>query len=92
MALNENPAMSPSSSVHCGQDDTIYATIGCVLRKVFADDRISGVHRDPACILLLTLAGFVPTTSQYAALALSHLFTREIETDVQVQHLYKLKG
>ena len=48
MALNKNPAMSPSSSGHCGQYDTMYATIGCVLRKAFADDTILGVHREPA--------------------------------------------
>ena len=42
MALNKNPAMSPSSSGHCGQYDTMYATIGCVLRNAFADDRILG--------------------------------------------------
>ena len=48
MALNKNPAMSPSSSVHCGQYDTMYATIGCVLRKAFADDTSLGVHRGPA--------------------------------------------
>ena len=48
MALNQYLAMSPSSSVHCGQYDTRYATIGCVLRKAFADDTILGVHREPA--------------------------------------------
>ena len=48
MALNKNPAMSPSLSGHCGQYDTMYATIGCVLRKAFADDTILGVHREPA--------------------------------------------
>ena len=48
MALNKNPAMSPSSSGHCGQYDTRYATIGCVLREAFADDTILGVHREPA--------------------------------------------
>ena len=48
MALNKNPAMSPSSSGHYGQDDTTYATIGYVLRKAFADDRIFYVHREPA--------------------------------------------
>jgi len=47
-ALHKNPAMSPSSSGHCGQYDTMYATIGCVLRKAFADDTILGVHREPA--------------------------------------------
>ena len=47
-ALDENPAMSPSSSVHCGQYDTLYATIGCVLRKAFADDTILGDKREPA--------------------------------------------
>ena len=47
MALNKNPAMSPSSSGHCGQYDTRYATIGCVLRKAFADDTILGDHREP---------------------------------------------
>ena len=51
MALNKNLAMSPSSSVHCGQYDTTYTTIGWVLRKAFADDRIWGVHREPACTL-----------------------------------------
>ena len=49
MALNKNPAMSPSSSVHCGQYNTTCTTIGCVLRKAFADDKILGVHREPAC-------------------------------------------
>ena len=53
MALNKNPAMSPSSSVHCGQYDTMYATIGCVLRKAFADDTILGVHHEPARKTLL---------------------------------------
>ena len=49
MALNKIPAMSPSSSGHCSQYDTTYATIGCVLRKAFADDTIFlGVHREPA--------------------------------------------
>ena len=33
MALDKNLAMSPSSSVHCGQYDTTYTTIGCVLRR-----------------------------------------------------------
>ena len=50
MALNKNPAMSPSSSVHYGQYDATYATIGFVLRKAFADDSILSVHREPACI------------------------------------------
>ena len=50
MALNKNLAMSPSSSVRCGQYGTTYTTIGWVLRKAFADDRIWGVHREPACI------------------------------------------
>ena len=49
MALNKNLAMSPSSSVRCGQYDTTYTTIGWVLREAFADDRIWGVHREPAC-------------------------------------------
>ena len=48
MALNKNSAMSPSSSGHYDQYDTTYATIGCVLRKAFADDTILGVHREPA--------------------------------------------
>jgi len=57
MALNKNPAMSPSSSGHCGQYDTMYATIGCVLRKAFADDTILGVHREPVriCIYIIFL-------------------------------------
>ena len=50
MALNKIPAMSPSSPGHCGQYDTMYATIGCVLRKAFADDTILGVHREQACM------------------------------------------
>ena len=49
MALNKNPAMSPSSSVHCGQYDTTYATIGGTLREAFADDTIWGDEREPAC-------------------------------------------
>ena len=48
MALNKNPAMSPSSSGHCGQYDTMYATIGCVLRKAFADDTILGDNLESA--------------------------------------------
>ena len=47
MALNKNLALSPSSSGHCGRYDTMYATIGCVLRKACADDTILGVHREP---------------------------------------------
>ena len=54
-AFRKNPAMSPSSSVHCGQYNTKYATIGCVLRKAFADDRIWGVDREPACSHALKL-------------------------------------
>ena len=46
MALNKDPAMSPSSSGHCGQYDTMYATIGCVLRKAFAGDRNLGLVRE----------------------------------------------
>ena len=30
MALDKNPAISPSSSVLCGQHDTMVVTIGCV--------------------------------------------------------------
>ena len=48
MALNKSPAMSLSSSVHCGQYDTTFTTIGCVLRKAFAVDTILGVNREPA--------------------------------------------
>ena len=48
MALNKNPAMSPSSSIHCGQYDTTYATIGDILRKAFADDTILGDESVPA--------------------------------------------
>ena len=31
----------------------MYATIGCVLRKAFADDTILGVHREPVHINFL---------------------------------------
>ena len=48
MALKNTLAMSPSSSVHCGQSDTTYATVGCVLRKALADDTILGDKREPA--------------------------------------------
>ena len=48
VAFNKNPAMSPSSSSHCGQYDTMYAAIGCVLRKAFADDTFLGVNCEPA--------------------------------------------
>ena len=52
MALNENPAMSPSSSVHCGQYDATYATIGCTLRKAFVDETILSDKCEPARIAL----------------------------------------
>ena len=48
MALNKNPAMPPSSSDHCGQYDTTYATLGGTLQEVFADDTILGDKREPA--------------------------------------------
>ena len=48
MTSNKNPALSPSSSLYCGQCDTTYAIIGCILRKAFADDTILGVKREPA--------------------------------------------
>ena len=51
-ALNKTPAMSPSWSVHRGQYDTMYASIGCVLRKAFTDDTMSGDKREPARNLL----------------------------------------
>ena len=60
MALNKIPAMSPSSSSYCGQYDTMYATIGCVLRKAFADDTILGVHREPARIVTGNIPCFSP--------------------------------
>ena len=48
IALNKNPEMSPSSSVHRSHYDTTHATIGCILRKAFADDTILGNEREPA--------------------------------------------
>ena len=45
-ALHKNPAMSPSSSVHCGQYDTTYATIGGTLQEALADDTIWGDTRN----------------------------------------------
>ena len=58
MALNKNPAMSPSSSAHGGQYDTLYATIGCVLRKAFAGDTILGVHRESARTMIVEIATY----------------------------------
>ena len=46
--LHKNQAMSTSSSGHRGQYDTMYANIGCVLRKAFADATILGDHRESA--------------------------------------------
>lgn len=37
MISNRNLTMSPFSVVRGGQDDTAYALIGYILRKVFAD-------------------------------------------------------
>ena len=58
----KNPAMSPSSSVHCGQYDTTYTTVGCILRKAFADDTILGDEREPAHSVLVRILSREPNS------------------------------
>ena len=58
MALNKNPAMSSSLSVHCGQYETTCVTLGCILRKGFADDTILGDERKPSRTYLKNRSDF----------------------------------
>lgn len=37
--------------VYCTRYDTMYATVGCVLREAFDDDTIPGVEREQTCTL-----------------------------------------
>lgn len=49
MALNINLAISPSSVVHGGQCDAMYAIMEKVLRTSFADHTILDEMLEPAC-------------------------------------------
>lgn len=44
----QSPTVSPFSPFHCGQYDTMHATLGCVVRKAFTDDTDWGNEREPA--------------------------------------------
>ena len=48
MASKQKSGYVTSSSVHCGQNDSTYASIGGILRKAFVDDTILGDEGEPA--------------------------------------------